>query len=138
MPRHVVARAADIPPGSRKLVHVGERNIVVFNIKGELFALSDKCPHKGGSLSQGKLTGLVESSTPGEYAYSRPGEIIRCPWHNWEFDVRTGRSWCDPKRMRLMNYAVTVEPGAKLVEGPYVAETFAVTVEDEYVVVETK
>src|SRR6185312_1923597 len=138
MPRHVVARAAEIPPGSRKLVQLGERSIVVFNIAGELFALSDKCPHKGGSLSKGKLTGLVESSTPGEYAYSRPGEIIRCPWHNWEFDVRTGRSWCDPKRMRLMNYAVTVEPGATLVEGPYVAETFPVTVEDAYVVVETK
>ncbi len=119
-------------------MQVGERNIVVFNIKGELFALSDKCPHKGGSLAKGRLTGLVESSAPGDYAYSRPGEIIRCPWHNWEFDVRTGRSWCDPQRMRLANYAVSVEPGAKLVQGPYLAETFPVTVEDDYIVVETK
>ncbi len=62
----------------RKLVQVGARDIVIFNIKGELFALSDKCPHKGGSLSKGKLTGLVKSSEPGEYAYSRPGEMIRC------------------------------------------------------------
>lgn len=138
MPRHVVARASDIPPGSRKLVHVAGRDIVVFNIDGELFALSDKCPHRGGSLSKGKLTGLVESSAPGSYRYSRPGEIIRCPWHNWEFDVRTGRSWCDPKRLRLVNYAVSVEPGATLVQGPYTAETFAVTVEGSYVVVETK
>jgi len=138
MPRHVVARASDIPPGSRRLVHVAGRDIVVFNLDGELFALSDKCPHRGGSLSKGKLTGLVESSAPGTYRYSRPGEIIRCPWHNWEFDVRTGRSWCDPKRLRLMNYAVSVEPGATLVQGPYTAETFAVTVEGSYVVVETK
>jgi hypothetical protein len=58
MPRHVVARAAEIPPGSRKLVHVGNR-IVIFNIKGELFALSDKCPHKGGSL-EGQAIGLVD------------------------------------------------------------------------------
>jgi nitrite reductase/ring-hydroxylating ferredoxin subunit len=138
MPRHVVARADEIPPGSRKLVQVGSRSIVVFNLKGELFALSDKCPHKGGSLSKGKLTGLVQSDAPGEYSYSRPGEIVRCPWHNWEFDVRTGLSWCDPGRMRLVNYAVAVEPGAKLVQGPYVAETFPVSVEDTYVVVETK
>jgi 3-phenylpropionate/trans-cinnamate dioxygenase ferredoxin subunit len=138
MPRHVVARASDIPPGSRRLVHVAGRDIVVFNLDGELFALSDKCPHRGGSLSKGKLTGLVESSAPGTYRYSRPGEIIRCPWHNWEFDVRTGRSWCDPKRLRLMNYAVSVEAGATLVQGPYTAETFAVTVEGSYVVVETK
>jgi 3-phenylpropionate/trans-cinnamate dioxygenase ferredoxin subunit len=138
MPRHVVARAADLPPGSRKLVQVGERAIVVFNIRGELFALSDKCPHRGGPLSQGKLTGLVQSRAPGTYDYSRPGEIIRCPWHNWEFDVRTGRSWCDPQRLRLMNYAVSVESGASLVESPYVAETFPVALEDDYVVVETK
>jgi nitrite reductase/ring-hydroxylating ferredoxin subunit len=138
MPRHVVARAAEVPSGARKLVQVGERSIVIFNIKGELFALSDKCPHRGGSLSKGRLTGLVESTAPGEYAYSRPGEIIRCPWHNWEFDVRTGRSWCDPQRMRLTNYAVSVEPGVKLVEGPYLAEIFPVAVEDAYIVVETK
>jgi nitrite reductase/ring-hydroxylating ferredoxin subunit len=138
MPRHIVARAAEIPPGSRKLVRAGERDIVVLNVKGELFALSDKCPHKGGSLSHGKLTGVVSSTEPGTYDYSRPGEILRCPWHGWEFDVRTGKSWCDPQRMRLMNYVVTVEPGARLIEGPYVAETFAVGIEDDYVVVETK
>ena len=118
MPRHVVAKAAEIPPRTRKLVAIGERQIVILNVKGELFALSDKCPHKGGSLSLGKLTGAVTSSGPGDYAYARPGEILRCPWHGWEFDVRTGRSWCDPQRMRLMNYAVSAEPGAKLVEGP--------------------
>jgi nitrite reductase/ring-hydroxylating ferredoxin subunit len=138
MPRHVVAKAADLPPGSRKLVRVGERDIVIFNVNGELFALSDKCPHKGGSLSKGKLTGMVTSREPGAYEYAREGEIVRCPWHGWEFDVRTGRSWCDPRRMRLVNYAVSVETGATLVEGPYMAETFAVSVEDAYVVIETK
>ena len=138
MPRHVVAKADEIPPGSRKLVKVGEREIVILNVKGELFALSDKCPHKGASLSRGKLTGAVMSSVPGTYQYSRAGEILRCPWHGWEFDVRTGRSWCDPQRMRLMNYAVSVETGATLVEGPYTAETFPVAVEHDYVVVETK
>jgi nitrite reductase/ring-hydroxylating ferredoxin subunit len=138
MLRHVIARAADLPPGSRKVVHLGERDIVVFNIKGELFALSDKCPHKGANLSRGALTGVVSSREPGTYAYTRSGEILRCPWHGWEFDVRTGKSWCDPKRLRLVNYGVSVEPGAKLLEGPYVAETFAVTVEDDYIVIETK
>jgi nitrite reductase/ring-hydroxylating ferredoxin subunit len=134
--RHVVARAAEIPPGGRKLVKVGGRGVVVFNLDGEFFALSDQCPHKGGSLSKGKLTGLVQAEEPGCYTYSRFGEIVRCPWHGWEFDIRTGRSWCDPRRLRLMQYAVSVEPGAKLVEGPYVAETFKVAVEDDYVVVE--
>jgi 3-phenylpropionate/trans-cinnamate dioxygenase ferredoxin subunit len=136
MARHVVARASEIPPGARKLVQLNGRGVVVFNIKGEFFALSDQCPHKGASLSGGKLTGLVESGGPGDYTYTRAGEIVRCPWHGWEFDIRTGRSYCDPRRMRLMQFNVTVEPGAKVVEGPYVAETFKVAVEDDYVVVE--
>jgi nitrite reductase/ring-hydroxylating ferredoxin subunit len=88
--RHVVARAADLMPGTRKLVTVEGRGIVVLNIKGELFALSNTCPHKGASLCNGLLTGLVRSTKPGEYQYERAGEILRCPWHQWEFDVRTG------------------------------------------------
>jgi len=138
MPRHIVARAAELPPGTRKLVRVGSRDIVVLNVAGELFALSDACPHKGGSLFRGKLTGAVASSEPGHYCYARRGEILRCPWHGWEFDVRTGKSWCDPERMRLRSYEVAIEPGAKLAAGPYVAETFPVTLEDDYVVIETR
>jgi len=136
MSKHVVAPVDEIPPGGRKLVNAGGRAVVVFNLGGEFFALSNRCPHKGGSLCHGRLTGLVQSSQPGEYDYSRPGEIIRCPWHSWEFDIRTGRSWCDPQRLRVRNYDVSVEAGTTLVEGPYVAETFPVSVENDYVVVE--
>ncbi len=136
MTRHVVARAAELPPGTRKKVSVDSRDIVVLNIKGELFALSDKCPHKGASLCGGLLTGLVQSNGPGDYQYDRAGEILRCPWHQWEFDVRTGRSYCDPRRMRLMQFPVAVEAGASVVEGPYKAETFAVSIEDDYIVLD--
>ena len=65
MSKHVVAPLADLPPGSRKLVTVKGRPVVVFNVGGELFALVDRCPHKGGSLCEGKLTGLVQSTEPG-------------------------------------------------------------------------
>jgi len=136
MAKHVVAPVAEIPPGGRMLVDVNGRAVVVFNLAGEFFALNNRCPHKGGSLCHGKLTGLIESSEPGDYRYSRRGEIIRCPWHSWEFDIRTGQSWCDPQRLRTRRYAVSVEKGAQLVEGPYKAETFPVSVENDYVVVE--
>ena len=63
---------------------------------------------------------------PGEYELGRPGEILRCPWHAWEFDIRTGRSWFDPERTRVKAYPVEVRH----------AETFPVSVEDDYVVVE--
>ena len=136
MRKHVVAAARELPPGSRKLVDIDGRGIVIFNIGGEFFALANRCPHQGGNLCEGRLIGLVESNEPGVYRYSRRGEILRCPWHGWEFDVRTGKSWCDPARSRIKAYKARVEPGKNLVEGPYRAETFVVTVEEEYLVVE--
>jgi len=132
----VVAAAREIPPGGRRLVQVQGRDIVVFNIGGEYFGLLNRCPHQGGNLSQGTLIGLVESREPGDYRYSRPGEILRCPWHGWEFDVRTGQSWCEPARVRATRYPVEVERGGDLAKGPYVAETFPVSVEEQYVVIE--
>jgi nitrite reductase/ring-hydroxylating ferredoxin subunit len=136
MPGHVVATVDQIPPGQRKLVEVGGRAIVVYNLGGEFFALNNRCPHRGGSLAEGIQTGLVESTVPGHYSCSRPGEMVKCPWHGWEFDIRTGQSWCDPSRLRIRQYPVSVRPGTQLVEGPYVAESFPVRLEDNYVVVE--
>jgi len=136
MGKYVVAPVDEIPAGGRKLCDVKGRRVVIFNLGGEYFALSNRCPHQGGSLCHGNVTGLIESSSPGQYVYSRQGEIIRCPLHAWEFDIRTGKSWCDPHRVRTRQFAVRVEDGARLVEGPYVAETFPVTVENEYIVVE--
>ena len=75
---------------------------------------------------------------PGEIEYTKLGEIIRCPWHGWEFDIRTGQSYCDPKRFRARAYPVNVEPGSSVVKGPYVAETLAVSVESDYVVVDER
>jgi nitrite reductase/ring-hydroxylating ferredoxin subunit len=63
------------------------------------------------------------------------GEMIRCPWHCWEFDIRTGQSLCDPNSVQARAFDVAVEPGKALVDGPFVAESVEVTVEDSYVVV---
>jgi len=79
--------------------------------------------------------GALESSRPGEFRYSGGGEILTCIWHGWEFDIRTGQSWCDPARLRVKRYDVQTEPGER-VKGPYVAETYPVTTEGEYLVIE--
>jgi nitrite reductase/ring-hydroxylating ferredoxin subunit len=136
MSRHVVATSHEIPEGGRKLVMVRGRPIAIFNLKGEYFGLLNRCPHQGGPMCEGLITGLREAPMPGEYVYSRAGEILRCPWHGWEFDIRTGQSYCDPERIRTRTYPVEVAAGGKLVEGPYVAETIPVSVEEEYLVVE--
>lgn len=126
----------ELPPGSRKLVSAGGRDVVIFNLDGEVFGLLNRCPHQGGNLCDGVVTGFLEAGEPGEYRYSRAREFIRCPWHGWHFDIRTGQSWGDPERVRTKPYRVSVEDGRRLAEGPYVAETVKVSVEERYVVVE--
>lgn len=134
MAKHVIARAADFPDGARRLVQAAGRSIAVFNVGGDYFGIANACPHQGGSLAEGARTGLPFSDKPGEFGYVRDGEFVRCPWHGWEFDLRTGQSWCDPTRFRVRAFDLAVEPGAAVARGPYVAETFPVSVEDDYVV----
>ncbi len=136
MTRHVVAPTAELPPGTRKRFTVKGRPIAIFNLDGQFFGMLDRCPHQGGSLCAGTVTGLVLSSDPGEYHYARKGEIVRCPWHGWEFDIRTGQSYCDPARIRAKAYPVDTASGAAVIEGPYVAETIPVIVEESYIVVD--
>jgi nitrite reductase/ring-hydroxylating ferredoxin subunit len=136
MSKHVVATVSEIAPGQRKLVTVRGRQIAVFNLGGEFYGLFNRCPHQGGPMCEGLMAGLIEADQPGQYRYSRAGEIIRCPWHGWEFDIRTGQSYCDPAKVNLRTYPVEVAAGQHVVEGPYVAETVPVTVEQEYIVVD--
>jgi 3-phenylpropionate/trans-cinnamate dioxygenase ferredoxin subunit len=136
MARHVVASVGEVAPGTSKLVTVKGREIGIFNINGEYFALANTCPHEGAALCKGKLVGLAEADEPGKYRLSRKGELLKCPWHGWEFDVRTGQSWCDPENTYVRQYAVSVEPGDALLKGPYVVDTFQVSVEENYILVE--
>jgi nitrite reductase/ring-hydroxylating ferredoxin subunit len=136
MSRHIVAGLTEVPPGSRKLFHAKGREIGMFNVDGKFYALANRCPHKGGPLCHGRITGLAQSSGPGDYRLIRAGEFLRCPWHGWEFEIATGQSYCDPKTMRARQFDVVVTPGEELVKGPYVAENFPVSVEEDYLVVE--
>ncbi|UFN47517.1 Rieske (2Fe-2S) protein [Roseomonas sp. OT10] len=111
MARHPVAPASALPPGGRLLVEAAGKKIVLFNLRGELFGLLNRCPHQGGELCQGTAIGLVEAdpARPGAMRYTREGEILRCPWHGWEFDIRTGLSRAEPGKLRTRTYPVGVE-----------------------------
>ena len=91
MARYVVATVDDIAPGQRKLVQVQGRDIRIFNVRGEFFAIANRCPHEGASLCKGRVcrprgierTGVV-SVQPAH------GEMIRCPG-------MVGNSTCVPE-----------------------------------------
>lgn len=113
MERCIVARLSEFPPGTRKVVTVGGRSVGVFNIRGTFFALRNRCPHQGAPLREGRIKGTTLPGAPYEYVYGRDDEIIQCPWHAWEFEIATGRTYFNPHRMRVKTYDVSVEPPAK-------------------------
>jgi 3-phenylpropionate/trans-cinnamate dioxygenase ferredoxin subunit len=134
MGRHVVGRVSELPPGEVKIVQAEQRSVGVFNVKGSFYALRNTCPHQAAPLCLGSIKGMTMPSKPGEYEWGRDGEILRCPWHGWEFDILTGRSIFNPHRTRVKTYEVTVEQGAEDQEEDESVETYPVTVEDGFVV----
>jgi nitrite reductase/ring-hydroxylating ferredoxin subunit len=90
---------------------VGRLRILIARVGDTYHALRDICPHQGAELSRGQLGGTNIPSAVGEYRYGRDGEVIRCPWHSWEFDITTGRSFHDPVRRRVRRYAVDLKDG---------------------------
>ena len=96
MASHPVAKIGEIPPGGRKLVTVGKIQLGVFNVGGNFFAYRSVCPHAGAPVCTGKISGTTLPSAVYEYAYGLEGRILRCPWHGWEFDLRTGEHLVDP------------------------------------------
>ena len=122
MTRVVVAKTGEIPPGERKLVvpFKGKAGIGVFNIDGEYFALRNLCPHKLGPLCAGHVGADAHADAPPTtpqpgIELEREGEILRCPWHMWPFDVRTGRCLTVPDAA-VQTYAVRVEGDEVVVE----------------------
>jgi nitrite reductase/ring-hydroxylating ferredoxin subunit len=97
MKRHPVAQAAEIPTGGRRLVSVGRIEIGLFNVDGEIHAYRNACPHAGAPVCLGRVSGTSLPSRVYEYIYGKEGCILRCPWHGWEFDLRTGEHVVDPE-----------------------------------------
>ncbi|MHB1809866.1 MAG: Rieske (2Fe-2S) protein, partial [Solirubrobacteraceae bacterium] len=134
------------------LVRAGGRELAVFHVDGEFYALLNRCPHQGGPLCQGELARPITSTRPGEYVVEE-GHLIACPWHGWEFDLRSGRSFFDPRRFRTRRFPVEIEDGRSIceqlqtasaetdrdhpqpLEGPYRAPLLPVSIDGQYVVV---
>jgi nitrite reductase (NADH) small subunit len=96
MAKHRVAATSELPPGARRLVQIGKIEIGLFNVDGVVRAYRNVCPHAGAPVCVGRISGTTLPSKVYEYDYGLEGCILRCPWHGWEFDLRTGEHLVDP------------------------------------------
>jgi nitrite reductase/ring-hydroxylating ferredoxin subunit len=90
--RIAVAKVAEIPEGQRKIVQIDGFSIGVFHHQGAWYAVRNSCLHQGGPVATGTLE----------------GDVLTCPWHGYQYDLRSGRLLADPDA-ELDHYPVTVE-----------------------------
>src|SRR5215470_2868460 len=87
-----VAETKEVAPGTGKVVHAEGRSLALFNVAGTFHAIDNTCTHQGGPLGEGELT----------------GEVVTCPWHGAQFNVRTGEVLTPPARTGVQSFPVQV------------------------------
>ena len=93
MPAFVrVASVSDVEPGKVKEVTASGKTLALCNVDGTFYALDNVCLHRGGPLGEGYID----------------GDKVECPWHGWQFNVKTGCVPVNPD-MKVPIYEVKVE-----------------------------
>ena len=108
-------------PG-RRVVEIHGIEIGVFHVKGQFNAYRNICPHMGGPVCQGKILPRVEEDIAADrksrgFMFSKTQTNIVCPWHGYEFDIRTGCHQGNPQ-LRLRPLEVRIVGGEVLVLVP--------------------
>lgn len=117
--RHTVCDVSTLETGTIKQATIGRRTILLSRLpNGEIRAFSGKCPHQGADLAYGCISGTTTGTHPNEVAFERPGEILRCPWHGFEFSLIDGEPAVKSSAslpMRLRFFDVEIDDGKVVV-----------------------
>ena len=93
------AKKQDLVEGQGIEVSLQGKSIALFNIGGDFYAIDNVCPHRGGPLSEGDMD----------------GPQVTCPWHAWQFDLKTGTNLENPE-IKVNKYNVKVEGEDVMIE----------------------
>lgn len=118
--RYLIGPAEDIPERGALLAHAGEVQVGVFRVGGDLYAYENRCPHQGGPVCRGDVVGrlqelLGDGGVTLALVESEDRIDLACPWHGWEYDLRTGAHIGNPS-IRLRSFPVYEQDGDVYVE----------------------
>lgn len=110
-----VAAVGEIADGERRIVENGTLEIGVFRLGDQYFAWESRCPHQGGPVCQGRIMNRVDEVIDDRgrshgFRFVEEDVHIICPWHGFEFNLRTGRHPGDPQT-QLRGFDVSVRDG---------------------------
>ena len=108
-----------IPLREGRQVDLGDREIAIFNLGGRFAAVDAACPHRGGPLCDGIVTG---SGEPSLACAGLTGHAVVCPLHGWKIDLETGHVLKPDVPVKVQVYEVVVRDGIVEVEIPDAAE----------------
>jgi len=110
MPECFVAKATDLKDGDRRIVVSGKHEVGVFFKDGSYYAYSNYCLHQGGPACEGLIIAKVEErimpdkTSKGMYFSDTETHFV-CPWHGYEYDIKTGECVSD-RKLKLRRYKV--------------------------------
>ena len=106
-----VCSLEQLPDDTMRAFQVGGRELVFVRNGERIYALRNLCPHQGADLSEGMLSCRRVAAQVGEYRTDKGSQVVRCPWHNWEFDIASGTATHDPQGVRVATYQAYIADG---------------------------
>jgi nitrite reductase/ring-hydroxylating ferredoxin subunit len=110
-----IGATGEFPERQVRIIDVAERQIGIVRWNDDFFAVVNVCVHQGGPLCRGVLSARLDAVEPGNLVLDHSTPVLACPWHGWEFDLRTGRAILDPA-VRVRTFPVRVAEGRLLIE----------------------
>jgi len=110
-----IGSVEEFPSQGMRIVNVGRRQIGIVRWRDEIYAISNLCAHQGGPLCRGVLSARLTAAEPGDLTIDESAPLLACPWHGWEFDVRSGRAVLDPN-IRARTFPARMAEGRVLID----------------------
>lgn len=106
-----IGKVSEFTTNKCHIINIKGRSIAIYRSKETFYAVRNRCPHKGAEICKGDFRGTMLPSNPNELNYGLEEQVVVCPWHGYEFDVKTGNALFNLTKLKLKTYDVYQKNG---------------------------